>query len=97
MALMEYNPIGKNIKTPMENTFMVESPNRKRHIFERLLFEVVIVKVKDKKYNIKHTMPIKIGVMYYMKCLKKNTLWFLFIDGVQPPQGYRTTTRRQFT
>ena len=49
MALMEYNPIGKNIKTPMENTFMVESPNRKRHIFERLLFEVVILMVKDKK------------------------------------------------
>ena len=49
MALMEYNPIGKDIKTPMENTFMVESPNRKRHIFERLLFEVVIVMVKDKK------------------------------------------------
>ena len=34
MALMEYNPIGKDIKTPMANTFMVESPNRKRHIFE---------------------------------------------------------------
>ena len=27
----------------------------------------------------------------------KKTLWSLFMDGVQPPQGYRATTRRQFT
>ena len=28
---------------------------------------------------------------------KKKTLWILFMDGVQPSQGYRATTRRQFT
>ena len=27
----------------------------------------------------------------------KETLWPFFIDGVQLPQGYRATTRRQFT
>ena len=26
----------------------------------------------------------------------KKTLWPLFMDGIQLPQGYRTTTRRQF-
>ena len=29
--------------------------------------------------------------------LLKKTLWPLFMDGVQLPQGYRATTRRQFT
>ena len=29
--------------------------------------------------------------------LKKTTLWPLFVDGVQLSQGYRATTRRQFT
>ena len=28
---------------------------------------------------------------------KKKALWPLFMDGVQLPQGYRATTRRQFT
>ena len=28
---------------------------------------------------------------------KKKTLWPLFMDGVQVPQGYRATSRRQFT
>ena len=31
--------------------------------------------------------------LYY----KKKTLWPLFMDGVQVPQGYRATSRRQFT
>ena len=29
--------------------------------------------------------------------IQKNTLWPLFMNGVQLPQGYRATTRRQFT
>ena len=28
---------------------------------------------------------------------KKTTLWPLFMEGVQLPQGYRATSRRQFT
>ena len=28
---------------------------------------------------------------------KKKMLWILFMDGVQPSQDYRATTRRQFT
>ena len=29
--------------------------------------------------------------------LQKNTLWPLFMDGIQLSQGYRATMRRQFT
>ena len=29
--------------------------------------------------------------------IKKKTLWSLFMDGVQLPQGYSSTLRRQFT
>ena len=32
-----------------------------------------------------------------MRPYKKKTLWPLFMDGVQSHQGYRATTRRQFT
>ena len=33
---------------------------------KRLFFEVVIVIVTDKKYNIKDTMPMKISLMHYI-------------------------------
>ena len=35
--------------------------------YERLLFEMVIVIVKDKKYSINDTISIKISFMHYMK------------------------------
>ena len=35
--------------------------------YERILFEMVIVIVKDKKYSINDTISIKISFMHYMK------------------------------
>ena len=37
-------------------------------------------------------------ILWWLLCLKKynKTLWTLFMDGVQPSQGYKATTRKQF-
>ena len=48
---------------------------------------------KYTKYKMCLTMMI---VMYNKEHLKK-TLWPFLINGVQLSQGYRATTRRQFT
>ena len=53
-----------------------------------------IKKIQHKR--IKDTMSIKISYAL-QKSLKKKFLWYLFMDGVQLYQGYRATTRRQFT
>ena len=37
------------------------------------------------------------SVLRFINVNKKETLCPLFMDGVQLPQGYRATTRRQFT
>ena len=47
--------------------------------------------------NMSHTFIDMIRLLYLKLCLKKKTLWPLFMDGVQLPQGYRGTSRRQFT
>ena len=41
-------------------------------------------------------MSIKISYAL-QESLKNKFLWYLFMDGVQLHQGYRATTRRQFT
>ena len=38
----------------------------KAWFYKRLVFEVLIVMVKDKKYSIKDTMSIKISLMHYV-------------------------------
>ena len=43
------------------------APMEKAWFYERLFFEVVIVMMKDKKYNMKYTVSIKISFMHYMK------------------------------
>ena len=65
MAPMKYSTTGKDIIAPMEYTPMFYSPNGKDY-FERLLFEMVIVIAKDKKYSINNTISIKISFMHYM-------------------------------
>ena len=37
------------------------------------------------------------GITYGAACAIKKNLWSLFMDRVQLHQGYRATTRRQFT
>ena len=39
----------------------------------------------------------KLRTRFLLTNVFKKTLWPLFMDGVQLPQGYRATTRRQFT
>ena len=43
------------------------------------------------------TMVCWQSVMKIENKRKKTTLWPLFMDGVQLPQGYTAITRRQFT
>ena len=44
------------------------APMEKAQLYDKLLFELVIVMVKDKKkYSIKDKMSIKIILMHYMK------------------------------
>ena len=40
---------------------------------------------------------VKFDCIGKYKYKNKKTLWHLFMDGVQLPQGYRAITRRQFT
>ena len=45
-------------------------------------------------------IPKKFETIIYVKFLPQtqlNFLWSLFMDGVQLPQGYRATIRKQFT
>ena len=61
--------------TPMEKALWPQwntpswfiAPMEKAWFYERLFFEVVIVMMKDKKYNMKYTVSIKISFMHYMK------------------------------
>ena len=54
MAPMDYSPNGKGIMVPMDYNPMVYNPNEKDKVYyERLFFEVVMIMVKKKKYNIK--------------------------------------------
>ena len=45
---------------------------------------------------LKDTMSIKISHAL-QESLRNKFLWYPFMDGVQLHQGYRATTRRQFT
>ena len=42
------------------------APMEKEWFYKILFFEVVIVMVKEKKYSIKDTVPIKFSFMHYM-------------------------------
>ena len=43
------------------------APMEKEWFYKILFFEVVIVMVKEKKYSIKDTVPIKFSFMHYMQ------------------------------
>ena len=62
MISMEYSRNGKGIMVPIENTLIFYTPIEKGWFSHRLLFKVVIVMVKYKKYSIKDTISIKISL-----------------------------------
>ena len=64
MAQIECSYNGKGIMALTKYSLTVNSPKGKGMVLQKI--EVVLVMVKDKKYNIKDTMSIKISFMHYM-------------------------------
>ena len=75
--------------------------NNRPFLADLVLYESVVetnlkFSLKNEKESLLKQLPVKIQLSAFIINLKK-TLWSLFMDGVQLPQGYRVTTRRQFS
>ena len=76
MAPMEYSPNGKGIMTPMEYTPMVYSPSGKGIALWKIVFELVIAMVKDKKRQHKRCNVNKNQFYALREVDKKNAIVF---------------------